>query len=107
MWYHQLALVGFDQMRLLFSDTDSFLISVQNTFSEIESKLLEHNNVLYRKSTMIAQNRRRVGLLKLETADKQIRGFDCLQTKCYSLLLDNGEEDVKGKGIPKAYIKNS
>ena len=103
-------------MKLLCTDTDSFLICVQNTFAEIEAKLLEHNhlfyfsnlsenNPLYRNSTMILQNRRRVGLLKLKTADNQMTGFVCLQPKCYSLLLDNGTEEKKGKGIPKSYIQ--
>ena len=87
-FYNKLAAVGFNRMNLLYTDTDSFLISVKNTFSEIEAKLLEHNHLfdlsnlspssdLYRKSRLIAFNRKRVGLLKLETGDNQIRGFIC------------------------------
>ena len=116
-FYNKLSAVGFNELNLLYTDTDSFLISVKNTFSEIEAKLLEHNHLfdlsnlspssnLYQKSNLIEFNRKRVGLLKLETADKQIGGFICLQPKCYSLMLTDGEEQVKAKGIPRAYIKN-
>ena len=115
--YHKLSAINFNELNLLYTDTDSFLISVKNSFSEIEAIILENNQLfdlsnlspssnLYRKSTLIEFNRRKVGLLKLETADKQIGGFICLQPKCYSLLLTDGSEQRKAKGIPRAYIKN-
>ena len=65
--------------------------------------------MLYRNSTQIQQNRRRVGLLKLETGDRQIAGFVYLQPKCYSLLLDSVKmslgvtENVKKKSDEYTY----
>ena len=88
-YYNKLAAIGFNEINLLHTDTDSFLISVKNTFSEIEAKLLKHNHLfdlsnlshssnLYRKSRLITFNCKQVSLLKLETGDNQIRGFICL-----------------------------
>ena len=117
LYYNKLSAVGFTDLTLLYTDTDSFLISVKNSFSEIETIILANNHIfdlsnlspssnLYRKSSLIEFNRRRVGLLKLETADKQIGGFICLQPKCYALMLNDGTEQRKAKGIPRAYIRN-
>ena len=75
LYYNKLSAVGFTDLTLLYTDTDSFLISVKNSFSEIETIILENNQIfdlsnlspssnLYRNSSLIECNRRKVGLLR-------------------------------------------
>ena len=120
-YYTLLPSLQFNKMELIYTDTDSILIKVANTMSECIEKMLANahlfdfsnlpsTHTLANNSYYIA-NRRRIGCLKLETADYTISESVALAPKMYSLLLQHptaaNMNTKKCKGIPRSRVDNA
>ena len=102
------------EAQLCFTDTDSLLykIETEDLFEDISKDVAEkfdtsdfakdHPKVL--DGTLKRMNKKVLGMMKDETAGKQIVDFVGLGAKCYSIL-EEESETKKCKGIKKDVIK--
>ena len=93
---------------LLYMDTDSFLINMQNRnfLDEIQKEPLANwmdtSNFPEKHPLYTTKGKGKLGLFKSETAEIPIKEIIALQAKCYSVLLDNESIKSTAKGINTA-----
>ncbi|XP_037774372.1 uncharacterized protein LOC119570884 [Penaeus monodon] len=97
-----------DRVKLCYSDTDSYILSVETDDIEkelsisplkewIDTSNFSHDHPLYNPST-----KGKLGLLKSETGEIPIKEAICLKPKTYSLLLNNDQSSTGVKGIGRS-----
>ena len=99
-----------DRSNVLFSDTDSFCLSIQTDdvyadmlqdFDKYDTSNYDERNKLFSK-----QNAKVVGKMKDECAGKYIIKFVGLRAKMYSILVKNDKEKLTAKGIKRSYVNH-
>ena len=98
-------LYNFNNMRLLFTDTDSlcYLINTVNLsgdLSKIKSSL-DTSNYKIEHELYTDKNKKVIGKFKDECGGKKIVEFVGLRAKCYSFEMEDGDSIQKSKGIRK------
>nr|XP_027227780.1 uncharacterized protein LOC113819787 [Penaeus vannamei] len=97
-----------DRVQLCYSDTDSYILSVEtdDIYKElslsplkewIDTSNFSHDHPLYNQSV-----KGKLGLLKSETGEIPIKEAICLKPKTYSLLLNSDQTSAGAKGICRA-----
>ena len=109
-WYDYMKPKYNDNVKLCYTDTDSFIINIKaNDFYEdiatdVENRFDTSNYEVKRPLTM-GKNKKVIGLMKDELGGKIITEFATLRPKTYSFLTDDGKGDKKAKGTKKCVIK--
>jgi len=107
-YYNILKKTYGNNVNLVYSDTDSFLLNFENIdiyeemgkeplMDYIDTSNFPSNHELYSE-----KNKGKLGLLKSETADLPIKEAYCLAPKTYSVLLNNDETKNTAKGVNKS-----
>ena len=97
-----------DNVSLIYSDTDSFLLEFQNIdiYSELGKKPLmdymDTSNFPSDHKLFSNANKGKLGLLKSETADLAIKEAYCLAPKTYSVLLNDDNTKNTAKGVNRS-----
>ena len=108
-WYDYMKPKYNDNVKLCYTDTDSFIINIKtNDFyeditSDVENRF-DTSNYEIKRPLPMGKNKKVIGLMKDELGGKIITDFVTLRTKTYSFLND-GKEDKKTKGTKKCVIK--
>ena len=109
-WYDYMKPKYNDNVKLCYTDTDSFIINIKtNDFyediaSDVENSF-DTSNYEVKRLLPMGKNKKVIGLMKDELGGKIITEFVTLRPKTYSFLIDNGKEDKKAKGTKKCVIK--
>ena len=107
-----------EKAKLCFTDTDSLLyrIETEDLFKDISGDIKarfdtsdfakDHEKVL--DGTIVVTNKKVPGLMKDESAGRQIKEFVGLKAKCYTIKMDEekgGGNIKKCKGVKKSTVK--
>ena len=109
-WYDYMKPKYNDNVKLCYTDTDSFIINIKtNDFyediaSDVENRF-DTSNYEVKRPLLMGKNKKVIGLMKDELGGKIITEFATLRPKTYSFLTDDGKEDKKAKGTKKCVIK--
>ena len=101
-----------DKARLLFTDTDSLCYDIQtdDIYKDIQNDKSQFDLSNYTNQFKDDTNKKVLGCFKDETAGLPIKEFVGIKSKMYSLLIDNGKEQMlekkAGKGIKKYKLEN-
>ena len=109
-WYDYMKPKYNDNVKLCYTDTDSFIINIKtNDFYEDIASDVENSfdtlNYEVKRPLPMGKNKKVIGLMKDELGGKIITEFVTLRPKTYSFLTDDGKEDKKAKGTKKCVIK--
>ena len=109
-WYDYMQPKYNDNVKLCYTDTDSFIINIKaNDFFENIARDVDNrfdtSNYEVKRPLPMGKNKKVIGLMKDELGEKIITEFFTLRPKTYSFLTDDGKEDKKGKGTKKCIIK--
>ena len=102
------------KVRLLYTDTDSFLLHLENKNTEVDlfrklkqlSQYFDFSNLPPSHELYSNINQKCPGFFKLEYGEKNIREFVGLRSKLYSVLFEDHQPVVKSKGIPNQGLQN-
>ena len=101
-----------DNLRLCYSDTDSFVFSIETEdiyrdFNTVFSDKMDLSN--YPLNHPIFDNRfeKEIGKFKDEMGGKIITEFIALKAKLYSVAFEKNQEKVTAKGVQRSVIKKS
>ena len=109
-WYDCMKPKYNDNVKLCYTDTDSFIINIKTNYfyeeiaSDIENSF-DTSNYEVKRPLPMGKNKKVIGLMKDELGGKIISEFVTLRPKTYSFLTDDGKEDKKAKGTKKCVIK--
>ena len=109
-WYDYMKPKYNDNVKLCYTDTDSFIINIKtNDFyeditSDVENRF-DTSNYEVKRPIPMGKNKKVIGLMKDKLGGKIITEFVTLKPKTYSFLTDDGKEDKKAKGTKKCVIK--
>ena len=109
-WYDYMKPKYNDNVKLCYTDTDSFIINIKtNNFyediaSDVENRF-DTSNYEVKRPLPMGKNKKVIGLMKDELGGKIISEFVTLRPKTYSFLTDGSKEDKKAKGTKKCVIK--
>ena len=109
-WYDYMKPKYNDNVKLCYTDTDSFIINIKtNDFyeditSDVENRF-DTSNYEVKRPIPMGKNKKVIGLMKDKLGGKIITEFVTLRPKTYSFLTDDGKEDKKAKGTKKCVIK--
>ena len=109
-WYDYMKPKFDDNVKLCYTDTDSFIINIKtNDFyediaSDVENRF-DTSNYEVKRPLPMGKNKKVIGLMKDELGGKIITEFVTLRPKTYSFLTDDHKEDKKVKGTKKCVIK--
>ena len=98
-----------DNVKLYYTDTDSFIINIKKGFykniaNDVEDRFDTSNHEVDRLLPT-GKNKKVIGLMKDELGGKVITEFVALRPKTYSYLTDDCKENKKAKGTKKCVIK--
>ena len=99
-----------DNVRLIYTDTDSFVIhtkteDIYDDFNDI-THLMDFSGYDVEHKCYDTTNKKKLGCFKDETDGKIITNFIALKPKSYCFRIHNEEkEEKKSKGIPKQKVK--
>jgi len=96
---------GANNIDLLMTDTDSFLLHVRTKLSEEEcmrklGDVMDFSNYPKDHPLYDPSRAKELGLLKNEKPAKEIVSFVGLKSKSYAIRVAGGSEEVKAKGVP-------
>ena len=97
---------AFPKLRLLFTDTDSFFISIpfsKNPHKKIK-RILDTSNFSKTNPLFSSNRKSKLGYFKSETGDDKITHFLGIRSKTYAFKTVRGEQK-KCKGIAKRFAK--
>ena len=110
-FYYDVIKPAFGQnVRLLFTDTDSLFIRIAQ--NDITAFIKENEDKFdlsdYPESHPLhnMKNYKQMGCFKNEIGCEEIREFIGLKAKMYSILMDNHLQITKAKGVPQSVIRN-
>ena len=103
-----------NKVKLLFTDTDSFLFEIQTEdfYKDIAGDVRDRFDTSdypegHPSGIPTGINKKVLGMFKDEAAGKVIKEFVGLRAKLYSYKMDEGKENKRCKGIKKAVVKKS
>ena len=103
-----------NHVKLLFTDTDSFLYEIQTEdfYKDISRDVKDRFDTSdypenHPSGIPTGINKKVLGMFKDEAAGKTIKEFVGLRAKLYSYKMDEGKENKKCKGIKKAVVEKS
>ena len=103
-----------NRVKLLFTDTDSFLFEIQTEdfYKDISGDVKDRFDTSdypegHPSGIPTGINKKVLGMFKDEAAGKIIKEFVGLRAKLYSYKMDEGKENKRCKGIKKAVVKKS
>ena len=111
-WYDYMKPKYNDNVKLCYTDTDSFIINIKINYfyediaSDVENRF-DTSNYEVKRPLPMRKNKKVIGLMKDELGGKIITGFITLRPKRYSFLTDDGKEDKNAKGTKKCVIKKT
>jgi len=98
-----------DKIRLVYTDTDSFVIhtETEDIFNDLKElkDYMDFSDYSKEHKNYDNSNKKKLGYFKDEVNGKIITEFIGLQPKMYAFQLDDGKEEKKAKGIPKKVVK--
>ena len=101
---------GFKNVRLLMTDTDSFIYNIctEDIYKDMkeDSFRFDFSDYPQHHDLYSVVNKKVLGKMKDETSGKPIKEFVGLRAKMYSLVCHDNEELKRAKGIQKATLKN-
>jgi hypothetical protein len=96
--------------RLLFTDTDSlcYAIETENIYKDMLEDKHMYDLSEFPEDHMCynTENKKKLGVMKDETKANRILEFVGLKAKMYSILLENGEEIKRAKGVGRQAIQS-
>ena len=113
-YYEQLLPRYGDDLRLCFTDTDSFIFWVKTPdlhadMADMRSTFMDTPNFSPGHPLYSDKNKRKLGFFKLETGPYFPSQFCGLRSKMYSLWTPTSDDPAhtftKAKGVPKHYVK--
>ena len=121
-WYGHIKPTYGDRARLLYTDTDSFILEVQSedVYADMaaHAPLYDFSNVSAANNEQLAsiakahpERKKMVGLMKDEFGGRVVHSYVGLKPKCYSILAEtssNPDDDVlinKSKGVQRHVTK--
>ena len=103
-----------NRVKLLFTDTDSFLFEIQTEdfYKDIAEDVKDRFDTSdypenHPSGIPTGINKKVLGMFKDEAAGKTIKEFVGLRAKLYSYKMDEGKENKRCKGIKKAVVEKS
>ena len=107
-WYDYMKLKYDDKVKLCYTDTDSFKMSIKtkDIYEDIADdveKMFDTSNYEVDRPLPTGKNKKVIGLIKDELGGRIIREFVALRPNSY--LTDDCKEDKKAKGRNKCVIK--
>ena len=103
-----------NRVKLLFTDTDSFLFEIQTEdfYKDIAGDVKDRFDTSdypegHPSGIPTGINKKVLGMFKDEAAGKTIKEFVGLRAKLYSYKMDEGKENKRCKGIKKAVVEKS
>lgn len=91
--------------RLLGTDTDSFILAFSgmslSTFYQKVAPIMDFSNYPVTHERYDTARKGQLGFLKDELCGNAIAAAACIRSKCYSLLLDAGQQINRCKGVPR------
>ena len=103
-----------DKAKLLFTDTDSLMyeIETEDFYKDIAGDVKDRFDTSqypenHPSGIPTGENKKVLGMMKDEAAGKIIKEFVGLRSKLYSLVMDDGGEIKKCKGIKKQVVESS
>ena len=109
-WYDCMKLKYSDNVKLSYTDTDSFIINIKtkdfykDIANDVEDRF-DTSNYEVDRPLRTGKNKKVIGLMKDELEGKVITEFVALRPKTYSYLADDCKEDKKAKGTKKCVVK--
>ena len=96
---------GIENVEVLMSDTDSFLLKLRTHLSEDECvqqlhDIMDTSNYPSSHPLYSREREKALGFLKDEVPTKKILSFVGLKSKTYAIQIEGGKTEVKAKGIP-------
>ena len=96
---------GIDNVEVLMSDTDSFLLKLRTNLSGDECvqqmyDVMDTSNYPPSHPLYSRDKEKALGFLKDEVPNKKILSFVGLKSKTYAIQVEGGKTEVKAKGIP-------
>ena len=102
-----------DNVKLLFTDTDSFLYEIQTEdfYKDISGDVRDRFDTSdypenHPSGIPTGINKKVLGMFKDEAAGKNIKEFVGLRSKLYSYIMEEGKENKRCKGVKKQVVKN-
>jgi hypothetical protein len=98
-----------DKIRLVYTDTDSFVIyteteDIYEDLKELKNDM-DFSNYTVGTKYYNKDNEMKLGFFKDEVKGEIIVEFIGLAPKMYAYILDSGKEEKKAKGVPKQTVK--
>ena len=107
---YMLKSFGLESLKLLYTDTDSFIYKIwhenyQNIMKELLD-LFDFSNLDSTHPLCNNNNHKVMGKFKDEAAGKKIKEFIALRPKMYSILFDSGEVMKRVKGVHRTSVNS-
>ena len=102
-WYNYMKLKYSDNVKLCYTDTDSFIINIKtkdfykDIATDVEDRF-DTSNYEVDRPLPTGKNKKVIGLMKDELGGKVVTEFVALRPKTYSYLTNDCKEDKKTKG---------
>ena len=101
-----------DKLKLLYTDTDSFIFLVYTNdidydWRNVFGHLMDFSNYPNDHRNYDDSNKKKIGFLKVENAEKFIKEFVGLKSKLYSILFNDETQKRTAKGLNKCVLKNN
>ena len=109
-WYDYIKPKYGDNMKLCYTDTDSFNIKTEDFYEDIADdvkKRFDTSNYEIDRPLPTGKNEKVIGLMKDELGGKIMTEFIALRSKIHAYLMDDNSEVKKAKGAKKCVIKKS
>ena len=109
-WYDYIKPKYGDNMKLCYTDTDSFNIKTEDFYEDIADdvkKRFDTSNYEIDRPLPTGKNEKVIGLMKDELGGKIMTEFIALRSKTHAYLMDDNSEVKKAKGAKKCVIKKS
>ena len=99
-----------EKIKLLYTDTDSFIFNIEteDVLSDLHNQfgyLMDFSNFPRDHEYFSNENKKKLGYLKLENAEKYITEFIGLKSKLYSMKFNDKSEKKAAKGLKKSVLK--
>ena len=116
-WYGHIKPTYGDRARLLYTDTDSFIMEIQtpDVYADMAANdaLYDFSNVkaaaseeLHSIAEAHPEREKTVGLMKDEFGGRVVHSYVGLKPKCYSIKAEGGKVTNKSKGVQRHVTEN-
>ena len=99
-------------LRLLYTDTDSFIFliftnDIEYDLKNVFGKIMDFSNYPPDHHCFNDSNKKKLGYFKVENAEKFIKEFVGLKSKLYSILFNDESQKRTAKGLNKTVLINN